>query len=163
MDGYFGRYEALCTGEAWSWYIERMAYAGHLINTEQFLLIHLRARGVPVLRYPPVAFIAHCSEGPQCQHLYKATNIGEQQWTQTAKYWTELIEVTRTTSDPLRRVHRPAHGWIWVRERPPVPLAPEVNQSWHVHSLDLACCISRSGPATCSRLWTFMKRCQCIS
>mmetsp|Transcript_19044 Transcript_19044/g.62060 ORF Transcript_19044/g.62060 Transcript_19044/m.62060 type:complete len:687 (+) Transcript_19044:75-2135(+) len=163
VDGYFGRIQALRTGEAWGWYVERMATAGDLINTEQYLLIHLRACEVPIRRFPPVAFIVQCTEGPQCQHLYKGTNLGKQQWTQTAKYWTELIEVTRTTHDDFHGVHRPRHGWIWERERPYAALDPKVSNPWELHSLDFVCCTSRSGPVTCSRLWTFMKRCQCVT
>lgn len=163
VHGYLGRWDALRTGEAWGLYLERATEAGDMINTEQYLLLHVRARGVPIRRFPPVAFVVHCAEGPQCQHLYKGTNLGKQQWTQTAKYWTELIEVRRTIHDDLHNLNRPRSGWIWERERPHVAIAPEVSQPWEIHALDLVCCTSKSGPVSCHRWWAFLKHCQCIA
>lgn len=161
VDSYFGRWEALGTGEAWRLYLHRVAAGGHLLNTEQYLLLHLRAKKVPVRRFPPVAFVVHCSEGPQCQHLYKGTNLRKQEWTQTAKYWSELIEVRRTVHDELHGVNRPSKGWIWERERPHVALAPQVSKSWEIHGLDFVCCSTLSGPVSC-RMWDLLRRCQCL-
>mmetsp|Transcript_68354 Transcript_68354/g.221148 ORF Transcript_68354/g.221148 Transcript_68354/m.221148 type:complete len:754 (-) Transcript_68354:79-2340(-) len=66
VDAYFGRWGELQSGEAWD-YLEDVAEKAHPINTEQYLLIHLRAHRVPVLRFPPVGFLVHCAEGPQCE------------------------------------------------------------------------------------------------
>mmetsp|Transcript_108150 Transcript_108150/g.305767 ORF Transcript_108150/g.305767 Transcript_108150/m.305767 type:complete len:273 (-) Transcript_108150:178-996(-) len=185
LGGYFGRWEALGTGAAWR-YLQVVAEGGDPINTEQYLLLHLRANGVPVRRFPPVAFTVHCAEGPQCQHLYRATNIGRQQWTQTAKYFTELIEVRRTINDGLHNVNRHKEGWIWAPLKPPYPLNPgswerprrrrsgpvrrppepfpreRGAEPWELQGLDLVCCLSRSGPVSCRR-WDFLRRCHCLA
>ncbi|CAE7927083.1 SPON1 [Symbiodinium necroappetens] len=118
---YFNRWECLLNGNAWK-YLAKVAKAGYMINTEQYLWLHLQAEGVQVRRFAPVSFLSHCTEGPQCQHLYKGTDLGKVRWTQTAKYWTEMLESRRTIVDDFHYVKRPEKGWIWLRQRPPVPL-----------------------------------------
>merc|ERR1740123_2894228 len=157
---YFGRWGELGTGDAWR-YLQQVAEQRHPVNTEQYLLLHLRAHQVPILRFPPVSFLAHCTEGPQCQHLYKATNLRRQQWSNMAKYWTELIEVRRTIIDDLHwRLRRQDNGWIWAKAQPsehPLPVswmkshrhtvaqtegvAPSFPR-WEIQGLDIACCLS---------------------
>ncbi|CAE7338365.1 unnamed protein product [Symbiodinium natans] len=95
---YFNRWECLLNGEAWK-YLAKVAKEGYMINTEQYLWLHLQAEGVQVRRFSPVSFLSHCTEGPQCQHLYKGTDLGKVRWTPTAKYWTELLESRRTLVD----------------------------------------------------------------
>lgn len=161
MEGYLGRWEALSSGAAWS-YMHRAAAAGHLINTEQYLLLHLQGNGVPVRRFPPVAFVAQCQEGPQCQHLYRGTTLGKQRWTSTGKYWTELVESRRTIYDELVRLNRVQSGWIWAPLRPHTPIHPEVNQPWQLFATELACCLSPGGPVSCY-WWLFLHSCRCLA
>lgn len=111
VNKYFTRWDHLVSGQAWS-YLRDVAEARFPVNTEQFLLLHLNANDVIVRRFSPVAFVIHCAEGPQCQHLYKGTNLGKQQWTQTAKYWSELIETRRTLVDDKLRLDRVSYGWM---------------------------------------------------
>lgn len=173
---YFGRWQELGTGDAWK-YLQQVAGQPHPVNTEQYLLLHLRAHHVPILRFPPVSFLAHCTEGPQCQHLYKATNLRKQGWSSMAKYWTEMIEVRRTIMDDLHwTLRRGESGWIWAQLRPaavPVPVSwmsshrtekaelgvPDQRfQPWEIQGLDFVCCLSQSGPVTCYH-WAFLRRC----
>merc|ERR1712032_1521068 len=105
------------------------------------------ANGVEVRRFPPVAFLVACTEGPQCQHLFKGTNLRERKWAFTAKYISELHEVRRTVHDSLLRVNRDKNNWIWVPVHPHTPPGPEVfGRHWEYHALDFVCCLSRSGP-----------------
>jgi len=158
MQDYLGRWDDLGTGEAWG-YLRGVAAGRHQINTEQYLLLHLRARGVRVRRFPPVAFIVHCSEGPQCQHLYKGTNLGAQLWMQTAKYHSELLEVRREVKDVLSGRH--LDRWIWHQLTPPTVAHVDVGKPWEKFGLALVCCTTKSGPVS-SRWWDLMKRCQCL-
>lgn len=160
MQGYLGRWEALVCGSAWN-YLRLVAHSGYPINTEQYLLLHLRANAVPIRRFPPIAFVIQCAEGPQCEHLYKGTDLRKQGWTGTAKYWTEVIEVRRTVHDNLHRVQRSEHGWIWMPLQPHSQMWPRSAQQWELHSLAFDCCQSRSGPVSCYT-WIFRRRCLCI-
>jgi len=108
---YLGRWEAYTSGRSWR-YLETPAMKGELINAEQFLLLHLRAEDVPVARFPPVAYLAMCVESPQCLHLYRGTNLGKRQFTYTAKYMPELIEVVRTTRDDFLERHRRSPDFV---------------------------------------------------
>eukprot|EP00929_Paragymnodinium_shiwhaense_P085779 TRINITY_DN46215_c0_g1_i1.p1 TRINITY_DN46215_c0_g1~~TRINITY_DN46215_c0_g1_i1.p1 ORF type:complete len:711 (-),score=95.94 TRINITY_DN46215_c0_g1_i1:102-2234(-) len=156
-DAYLSRWEALTGGASWN-YLQRAAYKGELINAEQFNLMHLRAEGVPVRRFPPVSYLANCIESPQCLHLYRGTNLGNRKWTFSAKYFTELVEVVRTSYDPLRRAPRLQGVWA-----PHVyTLDPDTYQPWEVHSLDWACGLGPSGPIS-SRRWDLMSQCRCFS
>lgn len=181
---YFGRWEELGSGTAWD-YLRAAAADGIPINTEQYLHLHLQARQVPILRFPPVAFIVHCAEGPQCQHLYKGTTLAQRQrFAHKAKYWTEMIESRRTLVDDIHwRRKRFEAGWIWAELRPPTEPAPvswqkaspyegmleppnrtlqPVHHPWEMQGLDLACCLTRSGPASCNA-WAFLQRCLCLA
>lgn len=191
FQAYFGRWEELRNGKAMRYLsIVKDHPERFPINTEQYLLLHLRAHDVQIRRFPPVAFVVHCAEGPQCQHLYKGTTLGKQRWTGTAKYWTELVEVSRSVKEWVRGAKRRDWGWIWAplrfdgepnpvswehewRERaivintteePDKEQAKEVRafQRWEYHTWDIVCCIGPSGPVTCSRLWPFKGRCGCV-
>jgi len=168
---YFNRWECLLNGNAWK-YLAKVAKAGYMINTEQYLWLHLQAEGVQVRRFAPVSFLSHCTEGPQCQHLYKGTDLGKVRWTQTAKYWTEMLESRRTIVDDFHYVKRPEKGWIWLRQWPPVPLIwgaiskkqfenplEDVEPQEKVGA-DLACGLSKHGPISSLR-WVFFLRCEC--
>merc|ERR1712107_153348 len=144
MRGYFGRWESLCNGDAWR-YMESVAKAKLPFNTEQYLLLHLLANHVPIRRFPPVAFVVMCSEGPQCQHLFKGTTLRRQQWTFTAKYWSELIEVRRTLHDHETNRKRNLGGWIWTAMKPHAPIGPHNSNHWEYHGIDFSCCLSKSG------------------
>jgi len=161
MQGYFGRWDDLRSGDAYR-YLEKIAQGEHPINTEQYLLLHLRYHKVPVRRFPPIAFVTQCAEGPQCQHLYKGTDLHKREWLSSAKYWSELIEVRRTIHDGDVKADKPMSGWIWVPLRPHAPLAPAVNKPWELWGVDLACCSTRSGPVSCYR-WFFFRRCQSLA
>jgi len=154
---YLGRWEAYTSGRSWV-YLERAAFSGEQINAEQFLLMHLRAEGVPVARFPPVAYLAMCIESPQCLHLFKGTTLGKRKFTYTAKYFSELVEVVRTVYDDEKRVRR--NDWIWVKV-PLYALDPEVSHPWQLHTLEFACGVGPSGPVS-SRRWDLLRRCQCI-
>lgn len=155
---YLGRWEAYASGRSWE-YLEPPAARGELINAEQFNLLHLRSEAAPVARFPPVAYLAMCVESPQCVHLFRGTDLGKQQWTFSAKYMPELVEVLRTTYDGARNTQR--WGWTWA----PVPLysldKELCGQPWELHSLEFACCLSPSGPVSC-KWWDFLKQCRSI-
>eukprot|EP00930_Biecheleria_cincta_P084007 TRINITY_DN73509_c0_g1_i1.p1 TRINITY_DN73509_c0_g1~~TRINITY_DN73509_c0_g1_i1.p1 ORF type:complete len:485 (+),score=49.98 TRINITY_DN73509_c0_g1_i1:56-1456(+) len=171
FEGYFGRWEAFIDGRAWQ-YLRAGAEAGYQINSEQYLLLHLRHMGVPIRRFPPVSFLIHCTEGPQCQHLYKGTDLNKQRWTQTAKYITELIEARRTIMDDVHYTKRPEHGWIWSKQRtmhgwmwgalPKKSWHEPVKEQedWELIGADFACGLSKSGSISSLR-WVFLQRCQC--
>lgn len=169
VDAYFGRWQSLIDGRLWE-VLKIVALLGHQINTEQFLFIHLAHLRVPVRRFPPVAFVVHCAEGPQCQHLYKGTNLRKQQWTAVPKYWTELVEVSRTLKELPRKHGRydAAKGileWIWTELRPHTNTSPVIFDPPHpyeVHSMELACCLTPSGPASCYS-WIFLGKCKCLA
>ncbi|CAK9038296.1 unnamed protein product [Durusdinium trenchii] len=171
FDAYFNRYQSILDGSAWS-YLARVAQEGYMINTEQYLLLHLEAHKVQIRRFPPVSFLSHCTEGPQCQHLYKGTNLGKQRWTPTAKYFTEMLEARRTTVDDFHKVRRLESGWIWM------PVWPHVAWIWGIVKKDdrnaslqdmdpkellgsdVVCGLSKHG-AISSLRWIFFKRCEC--
>ena len=165
MRDYFGRWETLKTGEALL-YMHQSLLNDTMINTEQYLLLHLRHQGVPVRRFPPVAFVVLCAPGPQCVHLYKGTNAGNRPWAYTAKYMTELFEVRRTLKDDeYGRVDRVKLGWIWHRLEPHTPLDrdhQDLARPWMWWGIDLGCCFTRSGPVSCYQ-WFFLKRCMSLA
>merc|ERR1712176_1504151 len=99
--------------------------------------MHLRAEKVPIVRFPPISYLAMCVESPQCLHLFKGTNLRKRQWTYSAKYFPELVEVVRTNADKLHRQKWKDAGWHWARA-PLYSVAPEderVCHPWHMHNL----------------------------
>lgn len=159
--GYFGRWEQMSTGEAWR-YLSVAAEAGYQINTEQYLLLHLHANGVRIRRFPPVSFLAGCVDGPQCQHLYRGTTLARRTWVSRAKYHTEAVEVRRTLFDDEFNIRRPSRGWIWTQLRPHQFIDTAPHADWEIHGVELVCCLTKSGPASCRR-WPFgIRYCHCL-
>lgn len=168
---YFNRYESILDGSAWS-YLREIARNQWMINTEQYLLLHLQAHQVPILRFPPISFLSHCMEGPQCMHLYKGTDLGKQRWTTPFKYYTEALEVRRTTVDDTHYLVRLGSGWIWTALWPPQPWIwgnlkkkeqekpIEKQQPHELLGSDVVCGLSKHGP-TSSLSWIFYQRCEC--
>eukprot|EP00927_Polykrikos_kofoidii_P071851 TRINITY_DN6804_c0_g2_i1.p1 TRINITY_DN6804_c0_g2~~TRINITY_DN6804_c0_g2_i1.p1 ORF type:complete len:695 (-),score=60.07 TRINITY_DN6804_c0_g2_i1:33-2117(-) len=155
---YLGRWEELSSGFSLL-YLQRAAMKGELINAEQFLLMHLRAKETPVARFPPVSYLAMCVESPQCMHLFRATNLGKRKWVFSAKYYPELVEVVRTSYDEFHRKPK-SHEWIWHPTKL-YALGSGHTDPWELHSLEYACCLGRSGPVSC-KAWDLLSRCQCV-
>ena len=165
---YFNRYQSILDGSAWR-YLAKVAKAKYAMNTEQFLLLHLQAHQVPIRRFPPVAFLSHCTAGPQCKHLYKGTDLGQQRWTAPYKYYSEAIEVRRTTVDDVHKLGRLESGWIWTAVWPhTLSIWGSVQTAWdhgdchELVSAEVVCGLNRHGPISSLR-WIFFKRCECHS
>eukprot|EP00434_Breviolum_minutum_P003942 symbB.v1.2.003465.t1/scaffold149.1/size460148/4 len=124
-------------------------------------------------RLPSIVGTWQGTEGPQCQHLYKGTNLGKQRWTQTAKYFTELVEARRTTVDDFHYLRRLERGWIWMAIWPHTTwiwgrIKKKTTELEETHtpephellSSDVVCGLSKHGPISSLR-WVFFRRCEC--
>lgn len=172
---FFNRYESILNGSAWR-YLASVARNGYDINSEQHLLLHLQFNEVPIRRFAAVSYLVACWQGPQCQHIYQTTELGDQHWTPRtlAKYPSELMEALRTNMDDVHYGYeRLKTGWIWIATWPHTAWfwtsIAEENQnevpffdppSHLLLSADVACGLSKHGIISSLR-WVFFRKCEC--
>ena len=172
---FFNRYESILNGSAWR-YLASVAKNGYDINSEQHLLLHLQFNEVPIRRFAVVSYLVACMQGPQCQHIYQTTELGDQHWTPRtlAKYPSELMEALRTSMDDVHYGYeRLKTGWIWIATWPHTAWfwssitketqneVPFFDPPPHLLlSADVACGLSRHGIISSLR-WVFFRKCEC--